>query len=106
MRTLLLALLFGGTLALSSCSKHQCTCDGETLTLTDRTGLDGCSWVFEDANGQLLEPINLGDFQVPLFEGNVFSVQYKERSDLGSICMVGPMIEIHCIEQLAVSESP
>lgn len=63
-------------------------------TLRDATGLDGCGWIIELADGSRLEPINLEDFEVNLEDGTQVCIEYKEQADLASICMVGPIIEI------------
>ncbi len=67
--------------------------------LKDYTGLDGCKWVIELAKGERLEPVNLGDFKINLVDGNKVVVSYHEETDRGSICMVGKIVTIDCIEE-------
>lgn len=81
-------------------STKQISCKGgEVLTLVNLVGLDGCGWVFEQANGTKLEPINLND-QLTTPEDKQYRVLYKTRTDGASICMVGSLVEIVCIEAI------
>lgn len=97
-----LALLLIAALAFTSCSKTRCDkpsqCNPQTaMVLHNYTGLDGCGWVLEDSS-QVYEPINLGDFNISLREGSTVYVDFDLVTDRASICMVGPMIKINCIE--------
>lgn len=72
--------------------------DAETGILKNLTGLDGCGWIIQLADSTKLEPINLNDFDIELKEDKVVCFRYHERTDLGSYCMVGQIVEIDFIE--------
>ncbi len=87
------------TLVLSSCPDQKCE-NGQKGTIKDYTGLDGCSWIIELDNGKRIEPSNQ-DF-IEKFEpedGMKVIVSFKPDSNGISICMVGEMVIIKCIEK-------
>lgn len=88
---ILLALLF------TAC-KPDNPCEGEKVTLRDLSGLDGCTWVFENEAGDRLEPQNLDDHISNPVDGNKYFVTYSYYPG-GGICMVGPIIVIDCISE-------
>jgi len=45
-----------------------------------------------------LEPVNLDDFEVELEENKAVCIQYQEKLNQGSYCMVGKVVEIVHIE--------
>lgn len=70
--------------------------DAVKAVLKDYTGLDGCTWVIKLDNNEVIEPINLGDFNFVLEDGKKIWIKYKTVG-MASICMVGPTIEIEAI---------
>jgi len=66
--------------------------------LKNLTGLDGCGWIIQLLDSTKLEPINLDDFDIELIENKSVCIQFHERTDLGSYCMVGKVVEIDFIE--------
>jgi hypothetical protein len=88
-------------------------------TIRDLTGLDGCGFVLELANGSRLEPERPFIFcgtpplpkeitEDPLYnfefvDGKRVRISYYE-TNRPSICMVGPTVKITCIEE--VTEFP
>ena len=74
-------------------------CD-EKATLRDFTGFDGCAYVLVLDNEEVLE---IGELEFePDFEfsdGLRVSVTYEEFSS-ASICMIGPMVRVLCIEPI------
>ena len=84
--------------APTNSNSHSCE-GGEVLALVDLTGLDGCDWVFEKSDGDRFEPINLLE-KLPSPTAQQYRVLYKIRTGGASICMVGQLIEIQCIEPL------
>jgi hypothetical protein len=116
-------------IALSSFSLLNCdeeqwlrtTCeDGVLATVRDLRGLDGCGFVFELANGTKLEPQMLGYCGTPplpkeitenplydfeWLDGKQVRINYEEITDAASICMVGKIVKITCIEEvLSITE--
>lgn len=86
-------LLF--TVILIGCKDDPAFPEGCTnATLRDLTGLDGCTWIIELTDGSRLEPVNLNDFDISLSDGLSICIEYQERTDLASICMVGQIIEL------------
>lgn len=83
------------TLFLFSCNRTSCE-NAQAATIEDYTGLDGCGLVIKLQNGTVLEPVNLNDFSITPTDGMKVWVKYHEISG-GSICMVGPIVEIDCL---------
>ena len=87
-------------LLVFSCEGKEKTleCDIKA-TLRDYAGLDGCGFVLVLEDGEVLE---MGDFnEEPGFkfnDGMKVSISYEEMLDIGSICMVGPIVRIMCME--------
>ena len=85
-----------------SCEDKEETLDCDIkATLRDYAGLDGCGFVLVLENGGVLE---MGDFdEEPDFkfnDGMKVSISYEEMRDMASICMVGPIVRIICMETI------
>ena len=112
---LVLAIVF-----LISCNQDDITldkskCDGTEATVRNLTGLDGCGYVFELNDGTRLEPVRLffcGTPPLPkevtedalynfqFVDGKKVRIGYEEATSSVSICMVGKMVKITCIEEV------
>ena len=83
-----------------NCGDEETACDIKA-TLRDYAGLDGCGFVLVLEDGEVLE---MGDFdEEPGFkfnDGMKVSISYEEMLDIGSICMVGPIVRIMCMETI------
>lgn len=66
--------------------------------LRNLTGLDGCGWIIQLLNSTKLEPINLGDFDIELKENKPVCFRFHDRTDIGSYCMVGKVVELDFIK--------
>ena len=88
------------SISLFSCEKETTSKCGNSQEgiLKNLTGLDGCGWTIQLSDSKLLEPINLDDFNIDLIENKSVCIQFHERTDLGSYCMVGKVVEIDFIE--------
>lgn len=82
-------------LLFASCNRTSCE-NAQAATIEDYTGLDGCGLVIKLQSGEVLEPVNLNSFNLTPTDGMKVWVKYHEVG-LGSICMVGPTIEIDCL---------
>ena len=82
------------TLILLSCEKEKDCDNSQTGILKNLTGFDGCGWIIQLSDSTKLEPINLDDFDIELIENKSVCIQFHERNDLGSYCMVGIVVEI------------
>jgi len=96
------------------------SCDkGVLATVKDLTGLDGCGFVFELEDGSRLEPQMLmfcgtpplpeEVTENPLYnfqwvDGKQVRIAYEEIPDSMSICMVGKIVKITCIEEISQTE--
>jgi hypothetical protein len=112
------ALILFATLFVS-CEEEPIaiSCDDAVLaTVRDLRGLDGCGFVFELVDGTKLEPQMifycgtpplpkevtqnpLHNFQ--FIDGKQVRIAFEEIPDAASICMVGKIVKITCIEELA-----
>ena len=116
------ALLF-----LSSCQEDEPSPDCDTTaTVRDLSGVDGCGWVLELENGEFLEfylPTAVGWCGTPPYpdsqpreiayhspwnnvtpqDGMKVRVAYDVLEDYASVCMVGKIVQITCLE---IVESP
>lgn len=119
MKKLTIILTFFSTIIFWSCEEDKISavsCDhGVVATVRDLTGLDGCGFVFELTDGTRLEPMRLMycgtpplpkeitedplyDFQ--FVDGKQVRIGYEEIQDAASICMVGKIVRITCIEEI------
>jgi hypothetical protein len=92
-----LVILIGLPLLFAACPRGSCP-DAVDAIVRDYTGLSGCTWVLELQDGQRLEPVNLHEFDVPLRDNLPVRITYSVEEDMFSICMVGPMVNLQCIE--------
>jgi len=100
-------------LTLNSCTEAEglpaANC-GTPATVKDLRGLDGCGFVFVLADGTRLEPYLSASQQsalqnFDLADGQKVTITYTIREDVGSICMVGPVAEITCINKVTTTPS-
>jgi hypothetical protein len=119
MKRLTIILAFFSAIIFWSCEEDKInavSCDNGVLaTVRDLTGLDGCGFVFELTDGTRLEPMRLMycgtpplpkevtedplyDFQ--FVDGKQVRLGYEEIQDAASICMVGKIVRITCIEEI------
>ncbi len=100
--TLLLLALFqcgkDEAVELDGCGSSGCTTEA---VVVDMTGLDGCGFMFELADGSLLEPmaaINPEDALLgfTLQAGQRVKISWEDTLAL-STCMAGPIVTITCI---------
>lgn len=113
-----LALVFIIILFFYSCNEEpivRIKC-GTPATVRNLTGLDGCGYVFELANGSFLEPQRAFYFcgtpplpqevtEDPLYnfefvEGKKVLIGY-ELTKSASICMAGAVVKITCLTEVA-----
>lgn len=81
------------SLAFISCQKEK-----EQNAIFTYRAVDGCTWLIQLPNGNLLEPTNLGDFNVEPHEGKKIAITYK-IADGASICMMGEMIKLTSLKE-------
>lgn len=90
-------------ITLFSCNKNNNPCDGALKgEWVDYTGLDGCGWIIEVENGARLEVSSVNSHQYidslyAPYNGKKIWVTY-DTLDGASICMVGIIPDILCIE--------
>lgn len=92
-----LGLLILVSIILASCSKPGCN-GAVKAQFKDLTGLDGCGMVIELNSGEKIEPHNLSEFNITPEDGKKIWVKYHATQG-GSICMVGEIVDIDCIEE-------
>lgn len=88
-----LCLLF-----IASCKKSDCE-DAIKATFVDKTGLDGCGMVIEIDDDEYLEPTNLDELDITPKDGMKIWVSYSADTSSSSICMIGDIVEVECIEE-------
>ena len=86
--TLAVSIVF--VLLLAGCSRWR----AGNATLRDYTGLDGCDWVIELDNGEVVEPRNLEDFIAEPASRMRLLVAYTSEPEAVGICMVGPIVTL------------
>lgn len=108
-------ILLTGFLFTQCDDAHDSSCT-TFATVSDLTGLDGCGFVFELEDGTRLEPVRPVIFcgtpplpkeitEDPLFgfefvDGKRVKISYEEKES-PSVCMVGPVVKITCIKEVA-----
>lgn len=80
-----------------SCETKPCCENSELGIIKDYSGLDGCTFMVELADGEKLQVLNLNDFDVKIEDGNSISISYHEVDAMAGICMAGKMVEADCI---------
>jgi hypothetical protein len=88
-------ILIASSFFFFACNRTSCE-NAQAATIVDYTGLDGCGLVIKLQSGEVLEPVNLNDFNITPTDGMKVWVKYHEVG-LASICMVGPTVEIDCL---------
>ncbi len=102
---LLLTFFIAATALLTTgCPEDKCEGGVEAL-LVDYTGLDGCRWIIELPSGERLEPVNLHQLDFEPSDSLPVRIIYTETPDMMSICMVGKMVHINCIEAIKPAKS-
>jgi hypothetical protein len=110
-------------LSLNSCTEKETVLPesgcNTFATVKDLRGLDGCGFVLELADGQRLEPVSptrgwcgtTTEEQKTAFEkfnlrdGQKVKIGYKKVNEVGSICMVGQVVAITCIEEIPAQQT-
>lgn len=103
-----------------SCDDDSVTKDCDIpATVKDLRGLDGCGFVFVLADGTRLEPqmppicgfgpmpFEMADDPLYGFEwvdGKEVTIAYEPAPEMASICMVGEVVKITCVSEVAVLE--
>lgn len=123
MRQLRLSLIIFALLAVSACRENDPAPGCTTLaTVRNLTGLDGCSWVLELEDGRRLEPHltaigfcgtppldprveaaisrNAVWYEASPQDGMKVRIAYEVLPEQVSICMVGPVVRVTCLEVL------
>ena len=100
MKHFLPLFILTGLLFIISCEDKDETLDCDIkATLRDYTGLDGCGFVLVLDNGEVLE---MGGFdEEPDFQfndGMEVSISYEEMQGVATICMVGSIVRIMCMD--------
>jgi hypothetical protein len=96
-KLLLIFIIAGTALLTTGCPEDSCE-GGVDGLLIDYTGLDGCRWIIELKSGERLEPVNLQQLDFEPADSLPVRIIYTEAADMMSICMVGKMVHINCIE--------
>lgn len=77
-------------------TSSKCTTEG---IVKNKTGLDGCKFLIELADGTTLNPIEFSDKSVELKDGQKIRFSY-EPLDAMNICMAGETVKITCISEI------
>lgn len=78
---------------LAGCGRFE-----SNAKLLDYRGLDGCTWVVE-SDGEIYEVLNLNEFVSSPEDEMRLKITYTMAEEfIGSICMVGPFIELETCE--------
>lgn len=77
-----------------------------TATIRDMSGLSGCGFLLELENGEKLEPV----WKDPLLnfnfnDGQSVSISYEHSTNTASLCMVGTVVVITCIQEIPIKET-
>lgn len=96
--SILITILSVGACQKNDESSEACE-NGTVVHLVDMAGLDGCTWLF-DAGSTRYEAVNLGDFNVPLIEDQLFCIRFTEVTDMASTCMAGELIRLTDIKPI------
>lgn len=93
-----LFLIFAISVLFFSCQKSSCE-GAVKAKFLDATGLDGCGMLIELNNGKTIEPRNLDEFDIVPKDGDKIWVSYHLAQNGVTICMVGDVVIIDCIQK-------
>lgn len=127
MKTIFSITLFVFAIMLAGCNEEPSrkACENSVLaTVRDLTGIEGCGFVFELADGQRLEPYGLIFFYCPtepcpkspltkemmenplynfeFVDGKTVKISFDEMPDVASTCASGRIVKITCIEEFPI----
>lgn len=85
--------------AIDSSSGSDCEL-GTVLILKDYSELDGCTWLFEDNEGDKYQPLNLNEHVKSPKTGVSYKVLFNIEKGGPNICMAGKMISIGCLKRI------
>lgn len=97
MKNILNTLLAFTVISFSSCiskSGHHNSVNGKLIDMSD---LSGCTWLIELDNGQLLNPLNIREFNFEKSNGLKVSFDYEEIKEVVTICMSGKTVQLNSI---------
>jgi len=121
-KSTILAILIALSFLFITCDEEKIisSCDTSVLaTVRDLTGLDGCGFVFELADGTKLQPQLLffcgtpplpkEVTENPLYnfewvDGKQVRIAYEVIPDGANICMAGQIVRITCLEEVLSTE--
>ena len=95
----LIIVLFSSILLFSCKLKQEVVCENAVPATLVHKQLDGCSWLIQLENGQILEPLNLKEFDIEKKDNKKIWVTYEDTEGYVSICMMGPIIRIKCLSE-------
>lgn len=79
-----------------SAKTAECTID---VFVMDLQGMDGCSFLFQTAEGEKYLPNSVPDPSFEFEANQMLSIGYTEVKDGASICMMeSKIIDVHCME--------
>ncbi|PLX06053.1 MAG: hypothetical protein C0596_16310 [Marinilabiliales bacterium] len=95
----LILILIVSVILFSCKTKEQIVCENAvTAKLVNKT-IDGCTWLIELEDGQILEPLNLKEFDIEKIDNKKIWITYEDTEGYVSICMMGPIVRIKCISE-------
>ncbi|MBO6605679.1 hypothetical protein [Psychroserpens sp.] len=97
MKYINLIIVVGIILMFNSCTQNKCA-NGVNGQFKNLNGLDGCNFVIELENNEILIPTNLEEFNIEVLDGASVSLTYALQEDVMGICMAGYIVKIECIE--------
>lgn len=120
MKTLFALASIGILVSGFTCQRNDFeTSCSTTAIVRDLTGLDGCGFVFELANGTRLipkvtlicgtPPLPKEVTEDPLYnfsweDGKVVQISYQPVEDDVNVCMAGEVVKITCLKEVVVAE--
>ena len=93
----LFIVLFSSLLFFSCKTKNEVVCENAVPAKLLNKQVDGCTWLIQLEDGQILEPLNLKEFDIERKNNKKIWITYEDTEGYVSICMMGPIIKVKCI---------
>ncbi len=95
----IIIILLATTLMFSCNTQKKAVCEDAIPAKLIKKQLDGCSWLIQLESGQVLEPINLKEFDIEKKNNKKIWIVYEHTKGYVSICMAGPIVKVKCLSE-------
>jgi hypothetical protein len=89
----LILLLIAIAFTVAACKKQK-----QASAIFTYKKVDGCTWLIQLPDGNLLEATNLNEFNVVPYEGKKIDITYVPAKG-ASVCMMGEIVKLKSLKE-------